>query len=307
MYRLKNVVKKTLVIEDKIMQIDNALIMAAGLSSRFAPLSYEIPKGLIEVKGEVLIERQIKQLHSAGIDEVYVITGYMADKFQYLVDNFNVKLIHNPNYITKNNNASIWAARNIINNTYICSADNYFPNNPFTKTSDTSYYSGIYSPGYTKEWCMYEDKQGYINKVTIGGNDAWFMLGHAFWDSDFSHAFLKILSKEYFMPKTYGKLWEHIFIEHLDTLKMKIMKYDSTDIFEFDTLDELREFDASYLNDSHSAILKEISTYLKVPESNLTSFMPVQDNGISTDGFEFICKGHKYQYCYANKELSLLL
>lgn len=289
------------------MQIDNALIMAAGLSSRFAPLSYEIPKGLIEVKGEVLIERQIKQLHSAGIDEVYVITGYMADKFQYLVDNFNVKLIHNPNYITKNNNASIWAARNIINNTYICSADNYFPNNPFTKTSDTSYYSGIYSPGYTKEWCMYEDEQGYINKVTIGGNDAWFMLGHAFWDSDFSHAFLKILSKEYFMPKTYGKLWEHIFIEHLDTLKMKIMKYDSTDIFEFDTLDELREFDASYLNDSHSAILKEISTYLKVPESNLTSFIPVQDNGISTDGFEFICKGHKYQYCYANKELSLLL
>ena len=307
MYRLKKVVKKTLVIEDKIMQIDNALIMAAGLSSRFAPLSYEIPKGLIEVKGEVLIERQIKQLHSAGIDEVYVITGYMADKFQYLVDNFNVKLIHNPNYITKNNNASIWAARNIINNTYICSADNYFPNNPFTKTSDTSYYSGIYSPGYTKEWCMYEDKQGYINKVTIGGNDAWFMIGHAFWDSDFSHAFLKILSKEYFMPKTYGKLWEHIFIEHLDTLKMKIMKYDSTDIFEFDTLDELREFDASYLNDSHSAILKEISTYLKVPESNLTSFIPVQDNGISTDGFEFICKGHKYQYCYANKELSLLL
>lgn len=289
------------------MKVDNAIIMAAGLSSRFVPLSCEIPKGLIEVKGEVLIERQIKQLHSAGINEVYVITGYMAEKFQYLADKLHVKLINNPSYLTKNNNSSIWAARNIINNTFICSADNYFPNNPFTKTSVTSYYSGIYSPGYTKEWCMYEDEQGYINKVTIGGNDAWFMLGHAFWDSDFSYTFLKILSQEHTLPKTYGKLWEHIFIEHLDALKMKIMKYDSTDIFEFDTLDELRVFDASYLNDSRSTILRKISTELKVAESSLTSFIPVQGNGNSNDGFEFICKEHKYKYCYATKELSLLL
>ena len=68
------------------MNVDNAIIMAAGLSSRFAPLSYETPKGLIEVKNEVLIERQVNQLHSAGINEIYVITGYMAEKFQYLVD-----------------------------------------------------------------------------------------------------------------------------------------------------------------------------------------------------------------------------
>lgn len=298
---------KTSVIEDIIMQVDNAIIMAAGLSSRFVPLSYEMPKGLIEVKGEVLIERQIKQLHSAGIIEVYVITGYMADRFQYLADKFNVKLIHNASYLTKNNNSSIWAARNIINNTYICSADNYFPNNPFTRTSDTSYYSGIYSPGYTKEWCMHADEKGFISSVTIGGKESWFMLGHAFWDSVFSHTFLKILSKEYSLPKTYVKLWEHIFIEHLDVLKMKIMKYGSTDIFEFDTLDELRQFDASYLNDSRSAILKEISTYLKVTESSLANFIPVQGNGNSTDGFEFICKEHKYKYCYATKELSLLL
>ena len=77
------------------MNVDNAIIMAAGLSSRFAPLSYETPKGLIEVKNEVLIERQVNQLHSAGINEIYVITGYMAEKFQYLVDKLSVKLIHN--------------------------------------------------------------------------------------------------------------------------------------------------------------------------------------------------------------------
>ena len=41
--------------------------MAAGLSSRFAPISYEKPKGLLKVRGEVLIERQIEQLKAAGI------------------------------------------------------------------------------------------------------------------------------------------------------------------------------------------------------------------------------------------------
>ena len=80
------------------MLIDNAVIMAAGTSSRFAPLSYEKPKALIEVKGEILIERQIKQIYEAGIDEVFVITGYMADKFEYLTKKHGVRIIHNPYY-----------------------------------------------------------------------------------------------------------------------------------------------------------------------------------------------------------------
>lgn len=66
------------------MKVDNAVIMAAGTSSRFAPLSYEKPKGLINVKGEVLIERQIRQLKEAGINEIYIVTGYKAEEFQYL-------------------------------------------------------------------------------------------------------------------------------------------------------------------------------------------------------------------------------
>ena len=49
----------------KQYKVDNAIIMAAGLSSRFAPLSYEKPKGLYGVKGEILIEREIEQLKSA--------------------------------------------------------------------------------------------------------------------------------------------------------------------------------------------------------------------------------------------------
>ena len=59
--------------------------MAAGTSSRFAPLSYEKHKAMTEVKGEVLIERQIKQIKEAGITNIYIVTGYKAEQFNYLI------------------------------------------------------------------------------------------------------------------------------------------------------------------------------------------------------------------------------
>ena len=90
------------------MKVDNAIIMAAGTASRFAPLSYEKPKALIEVYGEVLIERQIRQLREAGVDEIIIVTGYMAEQFEYLEDKYGVVLVHNPDYLTRNNNASIY-------------------------------------------------------------------------------------------------------------------------------------------------------------------------------------------------------
>ena len=62
----------------------NAIIMAAGMSSRFVPISLEKPKGLLEVKGEVLIERQIRQLKEAGVEDITVVTGYKARAFEYL-------------------------------------------------------------------------------------------------------------------------------------------------------------------------------------------------------------------------------
>ena len=145
--------------------------MAAGTSSRFAPLSYEKPKALIEVKGEVLIERQIRQLKDSGIKEIYIVTGYMAEQFDYLKEKYGVCLIHNPFYLSRNNNSSIWVARNVIKNTYICSADNYFSINPFEKEVNDAYYAGVFADCHTEEWCMQEDADGNIISVHVGGEN----------------------------------------------------------------------------------------------------------------------------------------
>ncbi len=280
------------------MKVNNAIILAAGTSSRFAPLSYEIHKALIEVKGDIMIERQIRQLREAGITDIYVVTGYKSDQLAYLRDKFNVSLIHNHEYLIRNNHSSIWAARQFLGNSYICSVDNYFNENPFENEPEESYYAAKYAIDNTKEWCMEEGTDGYINHVRIGGENAWYMIGHAFWREDFSKRFLKILENEYDLPETKDKLWENIFIEHLDTLKMKIRKYPEHFIMEFDTLDELREFDESYKGDTRSSILKSIAKKLKVVEKELIDISVKKQTQTGAVGFSFQCKGHHYQYLF---------
>ena len=286
------------------MKVDNAIIMAAGTASRFAPLSYEKPKALIEVRGEVLIERQIRQLREAGIEEVVVVTGYKAEQFEYLKDKYGVVLINNPYYLTRNNNSSIYAAREYIKNSYICSSDNYFITNPFESDVDESYYAAVYIEGETGEWCILEE-DGLIKDVKVGGQDSWVMLGHVFWSESFSRSFLHILEDEYEWPETADKLWETIYIEHINEIPMKIRKYPADFIFEFDTLDELREFDTSYITNTRSEILKKVAGELGVEEKEIRSVKAFKDKDNAAAGFTFET-GKKYKYYYKTETMGEL-
>lgn len=288
-------------------KVDNAVIMAAGTASRFAPLSYERPKALIEVKGEVLIERQIRQLQEAGIPQIIVVVGYMKEDFRYLEDKFGVILVDNDSYLTRNNNASIYAAKDYIRNTYICSSDNYFNENPFESEVDEAYYAAVFAQGHTEEWCMQEDAEGFICDVQVGGEDAWFMLGHVFWSEEFSKAFLEILEKIYDLPETANVLWEKIFMDHLDVLKMKIRKYPESFIFEFDTLDELRQFDTSYIDDTRSEILQSVAQTLGCRQRDIQEVHSYKDHTNAAAGVRFRVKDKYYEYSYTAKEITEVL
>lgn len=81
----------------------NAIILAAGFGMRMVPINTETPKGLLEIKGERLIERTIRQLHEVGITEIYVVVGFMKEQYEYLIDEYGVELIVAPDYVSKNN------------------------------------------------------------------------------------------------------------------------------------------------------------------------------------------------------------
>lgn len=276
-------------------KVDNAIIMAAGLSSRFAPISYEKPKGLLRVRGEVLIERQIRQLQEAGIHDITVVVGYKKEQFFYLEDMFDVSIVVNEQYAERNNNSSLMAVADRLGSTYICSSDDYFTENPFSAYAWRAYYAGQYQEGPTEEWCMALGPGRRITGVSIGGADAWCMLGHAYFDQAFSERFVRILRAEYDHPDTRDKLWEQIYLDHIREFDMVMRPYDPGVINEFDSLEDLRAFDADFLENVDSEIFSNIERVLDCNRADIDDIYPLKQ-GLTNLSCHFRVGESEYVY-----------
>ena len=276
-------------------RVDNAIIMAAGMSSRFAPLSYEKPKGLLVVRGEVLIERQIKQLKQAGINDITVVVGYMKEKFFYLQEKFDVKIVINDDYFRYNNPSTLIRVKDKLKNTYICSSDNYFVENVFESYVYDAYYAAIFQEGESDEWGLITDNHGRIVKIDHSPKDMWIMMGHVFFSKEFSDKFVPILEKSYVKESARCELWEHILEENLDVLSMSMRQYGSDVIREFDSLEELRVFDDKYIQNSGSEIFSNICRVLECTEKDITDISVVKQ-GLTNLSFKFTCNGKSYIY-----------
>lgn len=278
-------------------RVDNAVIMAAGLSSRFAPISYERPKGVLTVDGEVLIERQIRQLQAAGIDDITVVVGYKKEEFFYLEDLLGVRIVVNPHYAERNNNSSIYLVKDRLSNTYICSSDDYFEENPFEPYVYDSYYAAVYMDGPTDEWCLKtKGRDKTIVGVEVGGSDSWVMLGHVYWSREFSQAFARLLERVYDGPATAPKLWEDIYAEHMAELPPLHMRtYRNGVIWEFDSLEDLRHFDPSFIDNVDSLILDNICGVLDCERSAIRDIVPIK-KGMTNTSFRFEVDGKRYVY-----------
>ena len=275
--------------------IRNAIIMAAGMSTRFVPLSLETPKALLRVQGEVLIERQIRQLREAGIEEIVVVVGYKKEQFEYLKEKFKVILIENPVYQVRNNHSTLYVARDYLKNTFICSGDNYFTENVFKEEYGKSYYASVYEEGKTGEWCMLHNETGKIQDVQIGGENAWIMKGHAFFNQEFSEKLVPYIENAYVDESYKDKFWEELFMEHIDEMEMYVHKYADGIIEEFDSLEELRQFDKTYCEETGSTIMKRICQQIGCKEKEIVEIRPVKNEGLVT-GFSFKCRFLNYIY-----------
>ena len=276
-------------------RVNNAVIMAAGLSQRFAPISYERPKGMLRVRDEVLVERQIRQLHEAGIKDVTIVVGYKKEYFFYLAEQFGVKIVVNDDYVSRNNNGSLWLVRDILANTFICSSDDYFTDNPFESHVYKAYYSAQYVEGPTEEWCITTGPGDRITDIEVGGADAWIMLGHVYFDRTFSAAFRRILEAVYHLPETAPKLWEAIYIEHVKELDMVMRRYPEGMINEFDSVDEIRSFDPKFIENVDSEVFDHISEALGCRKTDISGFYPLKQ-GLTNLSCHFTVDGEEYVY-----------
>ena len=281
----------------------NAIIMAAGTASRFVPLSAERPKALLDVKGEILIERQIRQLQEAGISDITIVVGYKAEMFEYLKEKFGVSIVLNEDYYRYNNTSSVIRVLDKLGNTYICSSDNYFPENVFMEGPSQSYYSALYAEGETNEYCLTIDAKDNITEVAVGGHDAWYMIGHVYFSEDFSKAFKQLLAAEYEKEETKQGYWEDVYIRYINELPlMQVHRYKEHEIEEFDSIDELRLFDESYISDTRSSVVKTIANEMNCTETELSKFTRIKHEG---DYLLFSFQKGEDTYRYNEQEKSI--
>ena len=280
--------------------------MAAGLSSRFVPLSYERPKGMLRVRDEVLIERQIRQLLERGITDITVVVGYKKEYFFYLAAKYGVKIVVNDQFAEKNNSWTLWLVRDRLYNTYVCSSDDYFTVNPFERYVWKSYYASEYAAGPTEEWCLEAGPKDRITGVTVGGSDSWVMLGHVYFDHDFSERFVPLLDEAVSHAENSGKLWESIYAENLKTLDMEIRRYPEGVIHEFDSLAELEDFDPDFIENVGSEIFDNIVSVLGCTREEISDFYPLKQ-GLTNLSCHFTTNDGEWVYRHPGVGTELLI
>ncbi len=272
-------------------KVDNAIIMAAGYSARCMPLSNVMPKGLFRVKGEILIEREIGQLIDAGIEEIVVVTGFQSEKFEYLKEKYNIILVNNEDYDKYNNISSLYAAQKYMKNSYILCSDNYYEKNVFEQYVYDSYYSCIYSKAYCDEYCVTDvDAEGYIMGIHRGGAQSWYTIGDAFFNRSFSLKFVELMNQEWENEQVRKMLMDDFQLMHIDELKMLKVEREAGSIYEFDTLNEIKEFDGNFETfiyenlDRQNEVIRvfskysEVKPYHSVPTEQISGRLHLNEN-----------------------------
>jgi CTP:phosphocholine cytidylyltransferase-like protein/thiamine kinase-like enzyme len=273
-------------------KVKNAIILAAGFGSRFVPLTYETPKGLLKVFGIPMIERQIGQLLEKGVEDIIIVVGDKKEEFDYLAGKYGVKLVYNPEYASKNNLASLYCVRDSIDSSYILASDHWIERNIFNEYEPQSWYSCLYFDGPTDEWCVAASSTDKIESVAIGGEHAWALVGPAYFSPSFSALFREYLSEYYENPVTGEHYWEQILIDRIESLPIYINR-QSGNVTEFENLEELRAFDPSYEKTSNSRIMETIAKVFDVPEKEIWDIQPL-NLGMTNRSFTFVYNWTRY-------------
>lgn len=266
----------------------NAIILAAGFGMRMVPINTETPKGLLEIKGEALIERTIRQLQEAGITEIYVVVGFMKELYEYLIDEYGVELLVNSEYASKNNLHSLKIAAEHLSNSYIIPCDIWCEKNPYSRQEFYSWYmvSDLVDDESTVR--VNRKQELVVQKEQNGGNS---MIGICYLlekDAEVIRERLMEFDRE---PRYDGAFWEETLYQK-DKMIVAARVVHAADAVEINTYEQLREMDRDSSQLQTDAI-QVICTALHARADEITN-ITVLKKGMTNRSFLFSCKGKKY-------------
>ena len=266
----------------------NAIILAAGFGMRMVPINTETPKGLLEIKGERLIECTIRQLHEVGITEIYVVVGFMKEQYEYLIDEYGVDLIVAPDYATKNNLHSLKTAADHLSNSYIIPCDIWCEKNPYSRNELYSWYmvSDLVDDDSTVR--VNRKQELVVQKEQAGGNA---MIGICYLleaEAEIVRERLEELGRD---SRYDGAFWEETLYQK-DRMIVTARIVHAADAVEINTYEQLREIDSDSSQLQTDAI-QVICQALGARPDEVTNITLLK-KGMTNRSFLFSCKDKKY-------------
>lgn len=265
-----------------------AIILAAGYGMRMVPINMEFPKALLEINGEPLIERQIRQLHEVGIREIYVVVGFMKERFEYLIDTYGVTLLVNSDYAAKNNLHSLKKALPYLSDCYVVPCDIWCQENPFSTYELYSWY--MVSDRENKESTVRANRK--MELVTVsprsGGNG---MIGISYLaEADAAPI------RDRISVMTQDSRFDEVFWEEALLEKGKMRVYANVvpadTVAEINTYEQLREMDSNS-KQLRSDAIEVVAKALQVAPPQIQQ-IKVLKKGMTNRSFLFCCQGEKY-------------
>lgn len=295
-YLSDNKVTQTAMVELEPCRVKNAVILAAGGSDISAKSVYSMPKGLFMKEGETLIERQIRQLKEAGIDDITVVIAYKQELYFFLQDKWGVNLEINPD-LKKNNIYSLYIANNHLGGTYICNCDNYFAENPFSAYEFNSFHSTVYKEDARNELLVRKNQSGRILGVYSGAEFGECIYGHAYIDPVFSARFKEYLEAEIDDFRVSAMFWEEFAMKHVDDLDMYAREYSPDFLFEFDEIQQIQNIEGLFLDNVSERINEKICSVLHCQADEICDIVILQ-KGLTNVLFTFVVRGERYIFRY---------
>ena len=269
-------------------QPKQAIILAAGYGQRMVPINMDKPKGLLTVYGETLIERLIRQLHEVGITKVYVVVGYMKEAYEFLIDKYNVELVINREYATKNNLHSLVKVSNHLDCSYIVPCDIWSRSNPFSRNESNSWYMMSDLSNSTLE--LRVNKQFHII-LKDKRNEGNCSIGISY----INHSDAKWLKERLvsMAEKTRydNSFWEDCLFEGEGyRIGAKLVRHE--DVHEINTYEDLRDIDEESEN-LKSDTIAVIANALHVSNSEIKNIQ-ILKKGMTNRSFLFECQNQRY-------------